>query len=66
MATYRIVRMYSNRRGTDIIVTGLTLAEAKRHCSDPETSSLTSTCPKVKANAKRWGNWFDGYEKENA
>lgn len=62
--TYKIVRCFERKRGVEVIRTGLTLAEARRHCSDPETSSLTSTCPIVKAKAKRYGRWFDGYVED--
>jgi hypothetical protein len=63
--TYKIVRMYRDREiRKRTIATGLTLAQAQAHCSDPETSS--STCKKS-VNVRRtrtYGPWFDGYEKE--
>ena len=66
MASYKIVRSYERRRGLYVVRTGLTLREARRHCRDSETSSLTSTCPDVKAKAKRYGHWFDGYVLDNS
>lgn len=60
---YRIVRFYENagiRRR--VIDTGLTLAEARAHCHDPETSSTTCTNKVGRARTRRLGRWFDGYE----
>jgi hypothetical protein len=61
---YRIVRFYESapiRRR--IIAKGLTLEQAKAHCSDPETSSSTCTKSAGKARTKRLGRWFDGFEE---
>ncbi len=63
--TYRIVRLYKDadtRRR--VIARGLTLEEARAHCSDPETSSSTATTPEAKARTAKLGAWFDGYETE--
>ncbi len=63
--TYRIVRLYKDadiRRR--VIARGLTLEEARAHCSDPETSSSTATTPEAKARTAKLGPWFDGYESE--
>jgi hypothetical protein len=61
---YHIIRFYESaniRRRT--IAIGLTLEQAKAHCSDPETSSSTCTKSAGKARTKRLGRWFDGYEQ---
>lgn len=61
---YRIVRFYESapiRRR--IIAKGLTLEQAKAHCSDPETSSSTCTKSAGKARTKRLGRWSDGFEE---
>lgn len=61
---YRVVRFYESapiRRR--IIAKGLTLEQAKAHCSDPETSSSTCTKAAGKARTKRLGRWFDGFEE---
>jgi hypothetical protein len=50
--------------GRRTIETGLTLEQAQKHCSDPETSSSTCTKSAGKARTKRMGAWFDGYEHE--
>ena len=61
--TYKIVRNYFY--GTPrTIKRGLTLNDAKAHCSDPETSSNTCTSSVGKSRTKRLGKWFDGFEKE--
>lgn len=62
--TYKIVRMFFEGIAEETIKSGLTLEEAKEHCSDLETSS--STCSSVQAIARTLekGDWFDGYESE--
>lgn len=61
--SYKIVRGYfSGSKRT--IERGLTLEEARAHCSNPETSSRTCTTAAACAITHRNGPWFDGYEKE--
>lgn len=60
METYKIVRHYFKSRSR-VIARGLTLEEAQAHCSNPETSSKTSS---RRAYTARVGPWFDGYDKE--
>ena len=48
--TYSIVRFFRDlEKESEIIKTGLTLAEAKEHCSKEETKTE---------------EWFDGFQKE--
>jgi len=61
---YQIVRMYQNKWQGRVIQSGLTLEEAKAHCSNPETSSKTCTSSKSKAITRRNGEWFDSYREE--
>ena len=56
MTTYKIMR-YKFEHYPEERACGLTLAEAKEHCNDPETSSTTATDPEP-------GQWFDGYTEE--
>lgn len=59
---YKIVRMYQDTNKASRTVTqGLTLAEAKAHCEDPETSSRTCTSYAGRRRTKLHGAWFDGY-----
>lgn len=61
---YNIVRFYRDaaiRRR--IIRRGVSLAEAKAHCSNPETSSRTATSAAAVRRTARLGPWFDGYEE---
>jgi hypothetical protein len=59
---YRIVRSYEG--GTRrVVARGLTLSEARQHCSDPETSSSTARSAVARARTRRIGRWFDGYEE---
>lgn len=62
--TYRVVRMYRDRSGTQTIARGLTLAEAREHCRDPETSSSSGASAEALARTAQFGPWFDGYEEE--
>jgi len=63
--TYRIVRFYKDAGITRrTIKRGLSLEEARTHCSDPETSSSTATTPVAKARTRNLGAWFDGYTAE--
>lgn len=58
---YKIIRHFyiSNRKMT--VKTGLTLEQAQKHCSDPETSSRTCTKASARKRSRRYGAWFDGY-----
>lgn len=56
--TYAIYRHYL-KDGKVFIKGGLTLEEARAHCSDPETSSKTATKPDLSR-----GPWFDGFDEE--
>ena len=47
--TYKIVRFYRGNHNPQVIKRGLTLAEARAHCSRPDTKA---------------DNWFDGYQPE--
>jgi hypothetical protein len=63
--TYRIVRFYADDSiPSETITTGLTLAQARNHCHDPETSSRTAKHPLAVERTKRYGDWFDGFEEE--
>ena len=59
---YRVVRFYF-KGGHRVIMTGLTLAEARAHCGNPETSSSSATTAKARQITRRMGAWFDGYDQ---
>lgn len=61
--TYRIVRFYMKHAKT-VVKTGLTLAEAKAWCNDPEASSRTATSYSATQRTNAYGPWFEGFEKE--
>jgi hypothetical protein len=64
-ATYKIVRFYQDvNRGREVVATGLTLAEAKEHCDDPETRSRTATSDESVKRTAECGPWFDGWQAE--
>jgi hypothetical protein len=64
MKKYNIVRHYEKggifQKGR-VIKKGLTLDEARAHCSDSETSSSTCTKPYPRSLTRKHGQWFDGY-----
>ena len=64
MNTYKIIRFYQRSYDREVIVKGLTLEQAKEHCSDKETSSKTCTTPEGKERTALKGELFDGYEEE--
>jgi len=52
--TYMIVRFYQKDNvGNEVIKRGLTLEEAKEHCSSPDTEGVDENGP-----------WFDGFVSE--
>jgi len=62
MKLFKIVRIYENgpfARRT--IKKGLSLEQARAHCTDPETSSSTCSTSVGKNRTKRIGRWFDAY-----
>lgn len=61
--SYKIIRFYQ-RHANRIIKEGLTLEEAKAHCSNSMTSSATCFNSITKKKAERLGAWFDGYTEE--
>lgn len=58
--TYKIIRYFMNKNN-EVIKTGLTEDEAKKHCRDDESSSSTAS---DRTLFEKYGNWFDGYTKE--
>lgn len=60
---FKIIRFYQ-RGGSRTLITGLSLAEAQAHCSNPETSSSTATGYRERKRTAERGPWFDGYDHE--
>ncbi len=60
---YKIVRHFFRSNRKFVVDTGLTLEQAKAHCSNPETSSSKCTKAEGKRRTKLYGPWFDGYER---
>jgi hypothetical protein len=61
---YKVVRMYFGDEPTRVLAKGKTLEQVQRWCSDPDTSSSTTTSEAGKAHTKKYGEWFDGYDEE--
>lgn len=58
---YRIVRHFF-RSGRKLTIKRVALlADAQRHCKDPETSSRTATKAAARKRTRRSGPWFDAY-----
>lgn len=63
--TYQIIRsFFSDDYDNEVVDTGLTLEEAREHCSSSETSSRTCTELGLLVLTEARGPWFDGYEEE--
>ena len=61
---YRIVRHFL-KSGRKLTVRQVALlADAQRHCKDPETSSRTATKAAGRRRTRRSGPWFDGYTED--
>lgn len=61
--TYTVYRHFMNG-GKEVIKAGLTLKEAKEHCSDPQTSSKTAEGEEMEAYTRKHGPWFDGFDAD--
>ena len=62
--TYKVVRLYFEERPRKVLARGKTLEEVQRWCSDPDTSSSTTTSAAGKRHTEKYGAWFDGYDEE--
>lgn len=61
-ARYDVVRFFRERPGYEkVIKRNVSLAEARAHCNDPETSSATATNRAAVQRTRKHGPWFDGY-----
>ena len=63
MSTYKIIRFHKSGFVADLIG-GLTLEKAKEWCADKESSSSTCEEESAIAHTKEFGEWFDGFKKE--
>ena len=62
--TYRVVRTYFEGHPAKVLVRGKSLEEVQHWCSDPDTSSSTTTSKAGKRHTEEFGAWFDGYDEE--
>lgn len=66
MTSYRIERFYqADEFDTEVVATGLSEAEAKAHCKDPESSSRTASSEEARQRTEERGPWFDGFAEDN-
>lgn len=64
--TFRVIRMYfSDDFATEVVLTGLTQAQAQAYCQDPQTSSSTCTSPEAVERTALRGAWFCGWEEDH-
>lgn len=65
--TYKIIKYYQNNSKPRVIKTGLSLEQARKYCSDPETSSMTASnaCKGKPEIIAKWHetqkHWFYGF-----
>ena len=59
---YKIIRMFAEH-STIVVKKNVTLEEAQKHCSDPETSYASCTTKEGKDRTEKYGPWFDGYDE---
>lgn len=65
METYKTIRFYRDSPKLNcVVLTGLTLEQAKQHCSKPETSSSTATSEWANQHTRLFGDWFEGFTNE--
>jgi hypothetical protein len=64
MSTYKVVRLFFKSDRQTTVKKGLTLEEARAHCSDPETSWKTCTSFAGLKRTRVYGPWFDAFEEE--
>lgn len=62
--TYKIIRYYRDGHDNEVVETGLTFAEARKHCNDKESSSRTARSDEATARTEKYGAWFDGFTEE--
>jgi len=61
---YKVVRLYFEGHPRKVLARGKTLEEVQRWCSDPDTSSSTTTSEAGKRHTEKYGAWFDGYDDD--
>lgn len=64
MSTYRIVRFFQLEHPRETVAEGLSLEEARVHCSSPESSSRTAEGATATLRTEELGPWFEGFEEE--
>lgn len=48
----------------EVLEEGVSLEQAREHCSSDESSSTTAESDEAKRVTDELGPWFDGYEEE--
>jgi hypothetical protein len=60
----KIIRFYFKSTRQMVVKRGLTLKEARAHCSNPESDSTTCTSETAQRRTGANGPWFDGFRRE--
>lgn len=64
--TYMVIRWYSDSDiRARLIKSGLTMEEAKAHCLDPETNSVTCTSKEGQKETFTYGSWADIWTEDD-
>ena len=65
MATYKTIRFYRDMPERNcVVLTGLTMEQAKARCTKAETSSETATSEWAQQHTAIHGPWFEGWTEE--
>jgi hypothetical protein len=60
-----IWRFYADKTiEKQLVKSGLTEEQARKHCHDPESSSKTATLSEAIKRTEYLGAWFEGMEEE--
>ena len=60
---YKIVRFFLNGSRKRTIETGVSLEEAQKHTTNPESSYKTCKKPEGRRRTREHGPWFDGFQR---
>jgi hypothetical protein len=65
IGTYKVIRQFQKPGKRSIVIkSGLTESEAREHCFDPETSSMTAKSELAASYTAKHGHWRDSMMKE--
>lgn len=60
--TYTVYRFFQGSTEKRVVYKSVSLALAKQHCSDPDSSSGSTMRPELIEVTRQHGPWFDGFQ----